>query len=126
MGAILTRYQRWFAPALLLAAFSAILILILAAGSVDIESPELTRRDRLVYAREQMLATLTVSADRRANHSVRNAAPLRAAGADLPDVQRPAGDHRQGQRSAENLASALAPGTVDPEHGAAHVFWLCW
>lgn len=30
---------------------------ILAAGSVDIESPELTRRDRLVYAREQMLAT---------------------------------------------------------------------
>ncbi len=28
------------------------------AGSVDIETPELTRRDRLIYAREQMLATL--------------------------------------------------------------------
>jgi len=30
---------------------------ILAAGSVDIESPELTRRDRLRFAKEQMLAT---------------------------------------------------------------------
>ena len=30
---------------------------ILTAGSVDIESPDLTRRDRLVYAKEQMLAT---------------------------------------------------------------------
>ncbi len=30
---------------------------ILAAGSVDIESPSLTRRDRIVYAKEQMLAT---------------------------------------------------------------------
>jgi hypothetical protein len=28
------------------------------AGNVDIETPELTRRDRLIYAREQMLATL--------------------------------------------------------------------
>lgn len=30
---------------------------ILTAGSVDIESPDLTRKDRLVYAKEQMLAT---------------------------------------------------------------------
>ena len=30
---------------------------ILSASSVDIESPELTRKDRLVYAREQMLST---------------------------------------------------------------------
>lgn len=30
---------------------------ILAAGSVDIESPDLTRKDRLVYAKEQMLTT---------------------------------------------------------------------
>ncbi|NLZ92413.1 MAG: permease [Firmicutes bacterium] len=30
---------------------------ILAAGSVDIESPDLTRNDRLVYAKEQMLST---------------------------------------------------------------------
>ena len=30
---------------------------ILAAGSVDIESPDLTKRDRLRYAKEQMLAT---------------------------------------------------------------------
>lgn len=30
---------------------------ILTASSVDIESPDLTRRDRLIYAREQMLAT---------------------------------------------------------------------
>ena len=31
---------------------------ILSAGSVDIESPELTKRDRMVYAKEQMLSTL--------------------------------------------------------------------
>ena len=31
--------------------------LILAAGSVDIESPDLTKKDRLVYAKEQMLST---------------------------------------------------------------------
>jgi hypothetical protein len=30
---------------------------ILNAGSVDIDSPELTRRERLVYAKEQMLST---------------------------------------------------------------------
>lgn len=30
---------------------------ILTAGSVDIESPDLTRKDRLVYAKEQMLTT---------------------------------------------------------------------
>jgi uncharacterized membrane protein YraQ (UPF0718 family) len=30
---------------------------ILAAGSVDIESPDLTKKDRLVYAKEQMLST---------------------------------------------------------------------
>lgn len=30
---------------------------ILTAGSVDIESPNLTKRDRLIYAREQMLST---------------------------------------------------------------------
>jgi len=30
---------------------------ILSAGSVDIESPELTKKDRLIYAKEQMLAT---------------------------------------------------------------------
>ena len=30
---------------------------ILTSGSVDIESPDLTRKDRLVYAKEQMLAT---------------------------------------------------------------------
>ena len=30
---------------------------IITAGGVDIESPSLTRRDRLVYAKEQMLAT---------------------------------------------------------------------
>ncbi|HNX13599.1 MAG TPA: permease [Oscillospiraceae bacterium] len=30
---------------------------ILTAGSVDIESPDLTKRDRLVYAKEQMFAT---------------------------------------------------------------------
>ncbi len=30
---------------------------ILTAGKVDIESPDLTRRDRIVYAKEQMLAT---------------------------------------------------------------------
>ena len=31
---------------------------ILSAGSVDIESPELTIEDRLVYAKDQMLSTL--------------------------------------------------------------------
>ena len=30
---------------------------ILTAGNVDIESPDLTKRDRIVYAKEQMLAT---------------------------------------------------------------------
>jgi uncharacterized membrane protein YraQ (UPF0718 family) len=30
---------------------------ILSASSVDIESPDLTKKDRLVYAKEQMLAT---------------------------------------------------------------------
>ncbi len=30
---------------------------ILTAGSVDIETPDLTRKDRLVYAKEQMLST---------------------------------------------------------------------
>lgn len=30
---------------------------ILTAGSVDIESPDLTRKDRLLYAKEQMLST---------------------------------------------------------------------
>jgi uncharacterized membrane protein YraQ (UPF0718 family) len=30
---------------------------ILTAGSVDMESPELTKKDRLVYAKEQMLST---------------------------------------------------------------------
>lgn len=30
---------------------------ILTAGNVDIESPDLTKKDRLVYAKEQMLAT---------------------------------------------------------------------
>ena len=30
---------------------------ILTAGSVDIESPDLTKRDRLIYAKEQMLST---------------------------------------------------------------------
>ena len=30
---------------------------ILSAGSVDIESPDLTRKDRLIYAKEQMLTT---------------------------------------------------------------------
>ncbi len=30
---------------------------ILTAGSIDIESPELTRKDRLIYAKEQMLST---------------------------------------------------------------------
>lgn len=30
---------------------------ILSAGSVDIESPELTKKDRLMYAKEQMLST---------------------------------------------------------------------
>ena len=30
---------------------------ILTAGSVDIESPDLTKKDRLIYAKEQMLAT---------------------------------------------------------------------
>ncbi|NBL00466.1 MAG: permease, partial [Erysipelotrichia bacterium] len=30
---------------------------ILTAGSVDIESPELTKKDRLTYAKEQMLST---------------------------------------------------------------------
>ncbi len=30
---------------------------ILSAGSVDIESPDLTRKDRLVYAKEQMVST---------------------------------------------------------------------
>ena len=30
---------------------------IMTAGSVDIESPDLTRKDRLVYAKEQMLTT---------------------------------------------------------------------
>src|SRR6185437_14789996 len=33
---------------------------------------------------EQILATLTVGAEERSNHSIRNAAPLRAADADLP------------------------------------------
>ncbi len=32
---------------------------ILTAGSVDIESPDLTKKDRLVYAKEQMVATFT-------------------------------------------------------------------
>ncbi len=31
---------------------------ILTAGSVDIEAPDLTRKDRLVYAKEQMLSTI--------------------------------------------------------------------
>jgi uncharacterized membrane protein YraQ (UPF0718 family) len=30
---------------------------ILTAGSVDIESPDLTKKDRLIYAKEQMLST---------------------------------------------------------------------
>ena len=30
---------------------------VLTAGSVDIESPDLTRKDRLIYAKEQMLST---------------------------------------------------------------------
>ena len=30
---------------------------ILKAGSVDIESPDLTKKDRLIYAKEQMLST---------------------------------------------------------------------
>ena len=30
---------------------------ILTAGSVDIESPDLTKKDRLIYAREQMMST---------------------------------------------------------------------
>lgn len=30
---------------------------IMMAGSVDIESPELTRKDRMIYAKEQMLST---------------------------------------------------------------------
>jgi len=30
---------------------------VLKAGSVDIESPDLTRKDRLIYAKEQMLST---------------------------------------------------------------------
>ena len=30
---------------------------ILTAGSVDIESPDLTKKDRVIYAKEQMLAT---------------------------------------------------------------------
>lgn len=30
---------------------------VLTAGSVDIEAPDLTRKDRLIYAKEQMLAT---------------------------------------------------------------------
>ena len=30
---------------------------ILSAGSVDLEDPDLTKRERLVYAREQMLGT---------------------------------------------------------------------
>jgi uncharacterized membrane protein YraQ (UPF0718 family) len=30
---------------------------ILTAGSVDIESPDLTKKDRMIYAKEQMLAT---------------------------------------------------------------------
>lgn len=30
---------------------------ILAAGSVDIESPDLTKKDRMIYAKEQMLST---------------------------------------------------------------------
>lgn len=30
---------------------------ILTAGSVDIEAPDLTKRDRLTYAKEQMSAT---------------------------------------------------------------------
>jgi len=30
---------------------------ILSAGSVDIESPELTKKERLIYAKEQMLST---------------------------------------------------------------------
>lgn len=30
---------------------------IMTAGSVDIESPELTRKDRMIYAKEQMLST---------------------------------------------------------------------
>lgn len=32
---------------------------ILTAGSVDIESPDLTRKDRLIYAKEQTLSTFT-------------------------------------------------------------------
>ncbi len=30
---------------------------ILTAGSVDIESPDLTKKDRLVYAKEQVFST---------------------------------------------------------------------
>ena len=30
---------------------------VLAVGSVDIESPDLTRKDRLIYAKEQMFST---------------------------------------------------------------------
>ncbi|MDE0546334.1 replicative DNA helicase [Microbacterium sp. C7(2022)] len=40
--------------------------------------------DASIVTTEQMLATLTVGADGRANHSVPNAAPLRAPEADLP------------------------------------------
>ncbi len=37
-----------------------------------------------IVTTEQILATLTVGSDQRANHSIRNSAPLRAAEADLP------------------------------------------
>lgn len=37
-----------------------------------------------IVTTEQMLATLTVAGDQRANHSIRNAAPLSAAEAELP------------------------------------------
>ena len=30
---------------------------VLSAGKVDIESPDLTKRERLIYAKEQMLST---------------------------------------------------------------------
>lgn len=51
------------------------------------ETRSARRRDRMgtsVVTTEQMLATLTVAADARANHSVRNALALQAPEADLP------------------------------------------
>ncbi|WDH78814.1 replicative DNA helicase [Microbacterium esteraromaticum] len=71
---------------------------------------------------EQMLATLTVGSDARANHSIRNAAPLRTAEVDLPVPPYALGawlgdGHSAGARMTSETDGALkALGVLNDKH----------